>query len=655
MKNLICIFTFLLSAFYGAQEKDSLENALKAEKNPDKKAALYLSLVTHYSETDSGKALKYLDYAEDLTKNSKPAQKAAVLNSRAFYNLRRDQQKALGYYDQALKIVQVDQSAEALKIRAKLWYNKAALAQNTGNSKEALEIAMKEGLEHAKKVPEEIYTINNYLLIGLIFYNENNLDKALQYLHSAEKELKQRKYSKETKKFETVTQIYLSETYLKQRDFPKVKKHIDIAESLLKKYPNYDIEGDLYHMQSLYYHFVDQPKKALEKAEKGLKNAENYKNGYQFVRLSFVKAKILPALGRYDEAISTIKNLMNNEMYVQVFGRNRATIFEELSWIEEQRGDYKAALAYANQRIEVLDSVNSESQNAVINELETKYRTADKEKQLAQQELEISNKNKYMWILGLISLLFLSSAVFFYKNFKNKKKIAEQREINLQQKLREKEQQEELKVTKAILDGEERERERVAKDLHDGLGGMLAGVKINLSSWSSHHLEENQISSFHKILNQLDSSVSELRRVARNLMPESLLNFGLEVALKDLCEFYMRDDLCIEFQGINIKNNLPLNLQINIYRIVQELLANAVKHSAATNILVQCSQSENQFYITVEDNGKGIRSEDMNKTKSLGLQNLKNRVNYLKGKIEIQTEEKEGTSINVEIKTNAVA
>ncbi len=181
---------------------------------------------------------------------------------------------------------------------------------------------------------------------------------------------------------------------------------------------------------------------------------------------------------------------------------------------------------------------------------------------------------------------------------------------------------------------------------------MLAGVKINLSTWSNNHLEENQYESFHKILNQLDSSVSELRRVARNLMPESLLNFGLEIALKDLCEFYMKEDLQIDFQAIDIQKDIPLNLQVNIYRIVQELLSNAVKHSNANNILVQCSQNESEFYITVEDNGKGISENEINKWKGLGLKNLQNRVDFLKGKMEIQSAESQGTSINIEIKTN---
>jgi signal transduction histidine kinase len=87
-------------------------------------------------------------------------------------------------------------------------------------------------------------------------------------------------------------------------------------------------------------------------------------------------------------------------------------------------------------------------------------------------------------------------------------------------------------------------------------------------------------------------------------MPESLLNFGLETALNDLCEFHSRKDLEIDFQAIDIDKNLPLNIQLNIYRIAQELLANALKHAEASSILLQCSQSEECFMITIEDNGK---------------------------------------------------
>jgi signal transduction histidine kinase len=139
------------------------------------------------------------------------------------------------------------------------------------------------------------------------------------------------------------------------------------------------------------------------------------------------------------------------------------------------------------------------------------------------------------------------------------------------------------------------------------------------------------------------------------MMPETLLKFGLEIALKDLCEFYMRDSIHIDFQAFCIQENLPLTVQINIYRIVQEILSNAIRHANAENIVLQCSQDGNDFFITIEDNGTGFDTSILARKKGMGLDNVKNRVEYLKGKTEIISTPGEGTTINIELKTDAAA
>jgi two-component system, NarL family, sensor kinase len=203
-------------------------------------------------------------------------------------------------------------------------------------------------------------------------------------------------------------------------------------------------------------------------------------------------------------------------------------------------------------------------------------------------------------------------------------------------------------MTEALLQGEERERKRLAGDLHDGLGGMLAGVKMNLSRLTPANSEAHFANDLPAIIHQLDRSVNELRRIARNMMPESLLTSGLETALRETCESFSSKEQLIEFQAFNLETTIPKELQVTIFRIVQELVTNAIRHSDASSVLVQCSQNEQVFYITVEDNGKGFHVDHLSAGKGIGLINVKNRVDYLKGSLDIDTAPGAGTAINIE-------
>ena len=653
MKSLISIFILIFGIIVSAQEQDSLFQALETTTNPTEKAKIYLRLVNYFAESDSTKAMHFIESAQDLTSTSDKVGLADIQNSLGFFYMTKDPERSKQHFEKGIALVENENSDKALNLNAKLHYNIAAHAQRNNQLQLAIDYLLNQSIPAAQKAPNKLYLSNNYLMLGLIFYNDNNLDKSISYHHMAEDQLMKLEPNKDIRKYLILVKIYLAEAYLKDEQYPHAKTSLDQAKSMLDKYPNDDIKGEWYHLMSIYYNHTDQPEKALPIVNEGLAFSQGIQNMYQMVRLKFMKSKILGSLGKYDESKQMLLDLMQDEMYVKIYGRNISLIYEDLSLLEEERGNYQEALQFARKRMAFSDSLNLSEQNRIINEMEVKYRTEENQKELAINKLKLNEKNQYMWIFLISSLVFLGSALFTFFYFKNKKKLAEQREINWKQKLIEKEQKEELNLTKAILDGEERERQRVAKDLHDGLGGMLAGVKINLSTWSNNYLEENQIESFNRILNQLDSSVSELRRVARNLMPESLLNFGLEIALKDLCEFYQQPNLTIDFQPLNIQPNLPLNLQINIYRIVQELLANAVKHAHASNILVQCSQSHGQFYITVEDNGKGILKSEEKKLNSMGLNNLKNRVHFLKGNLDIHSIQDQGTTINIELNTHA--
>jgi two-component system, NarL family, sensor kinase len=238
-------------------------------------------------------------------------------------------------------------------------------------------------------------------------------------------------------------------------------------------------------------------------------------------------------------------------------------------------------------------------------------------------------------LAALIFIAFITGLFLFI--FQYRKKII----------LHEKEKQ--LLALNSILKGQDEERNRMAKDLHDGVGSMLSGIKLSLSALSSNlQMAENEKRVFNKSFTQLDSAITELRRVAHNMMPEALLKFGLKEAIQDYC-----DDIN-ETNTVKIKyafiGNLPgndKNLDLILYRIIQELTSNIIKHAAAKNILIQVNRHAKGITLVVEDDGKGFNPAE--KAKGAGLSNIQSRVDYLKGSCEIQSEAGSGTSVTVEI------
>lgn len=249
----------------------------------------------------------------------------------------------------------------------------------------------------------------------------------------------------------------------------------------------------------------------------------------------------------------------------------------------------------------------------------------------------------HLMIYGLIILLFSALSIYAYKI---NRKLKKQKELNHHQ-------QQLILCKEAMLEGEERERRKIARDLHDGLGGMLAGIKLKLSGFLVHQKHTESLGdALHKIIEQLDSSLTEVRGIARNMVPENLICFGLQTALEDLCLSFTTKNQVISFQAFCICNQMNLSTQLVIYRIVQEALANAIRHSGAKKIIVQCSQNDDRFFITIEDNGVGF---DLmaNSSNGIGLNNIKSRVKYLNGKIEVISVQNEGTTINLELNVAA--
>lgn len=661
MKNHLITICIFLSIYVQSQQliplnekaySDSLKTVVNSKVDNNAKANSYFLLSNFYRNTDSFLSKNYLEKGKALSPKTS-LNTAKYHYYEGWHFLESNKEKAAVSFQKAIQEFSKIKSQEADFYIASSWYNYGVTQKNKEGYPFLVKILVEKSIPQIEQYKDHKTLGQFYSQLAIILTYNAEFAKAYEYNTKAIKILeKNAPHSAEL----FFAYLNTASNFCYQAKGDEAKKYLDKAEKLIQPYPDSNSNASFYYGKTLYFITKQKNEEALPMIEKGLVYAKRSRQNLLTQMFYMNKYDILRKQNKLNDAKNVLENILSEKTLI-IDANNRKIFYNQLSSLNEQMGNLKEALVWEKKYSKLNDSLSSENVRLELNTLETKFRTAEKQKEIAnlntekaQKELELNKKNQYLWVLIFASLflLILIISIYFYT-----KKLAKEKEINHSQKLKEIAQQEELKITKAILEGEEKERERVGKDLHDGLGGMLAGVKINFSAWASQNLEPENKQNFNEILHQLDHSVTELRNISRNLMPESLLKLGLETALKDLCEFYSRKDLHIDFQPIDINSKLPLAVQINIFRIVQEILANAVKHSEAENILLQCSQSNDVFLITIEDDGKGF-SQDSSPTKSMGLHNLKTRVDYLKGKMEINSD-REGTSINIELNTNAIS
>lgn len=203
----------------------------------------------------------------------------------------------------------------------------------------------------------------------------------------------------------------------------------------------------------------------------------------------------------------------------------------------------------------------------------------------------------------------------------------------------------------AIIETQEREQQRIGKDLHDETGASLSALKIlvdltkrsqNLSPHHSEHLT--------RALNLIDDITSNIRTASHNLTPAVLNEYGLVLAIEDLVEHLNHSGkLKIEYLHHNFSLELPDFIKTTLYRVIQELLNNIVKHADAKTACIDLSSSKTGVLLKVIDDGIGFRADS--RTNGIGLTNIQNRIKMLGGSLVIESKTGNGTIIKISIDT----
>ncbi len=651
LSTFLFLKCFLVHGQIDVDEKiDSLKSFLK--ENPSS-LFIYYDIAEEYRFIDSTKAISYaqLGLSQSLKKGNQFAVGKGNFILGDIYADYGHPLKSENYFKTADTVLTELLKTDSSEVNIKLWvranFNIGVVQSYRGINEDIYYLNKITKAAEQIDYDEILAKANTNLAIS--FYNNEQYEKAFEYFQNGG--------PKHLEIGDTISyltnRLIFSSCLLELDSLNKAKRELQNVKVILDSIPDTGKE-QLYHTILGEYHFqLEEYGTAIEnykKAEKLLENGIVITNGLQ-LHLDFMKAYAgkndYQNAANYAEKSLILANGVGNEII-------KAEIFKELSSYLIKMGKPKEAYKRLTDYVSISDSLDISELEKEINRLESRYQSEKKEREILQLknlndsvELELTKKQSQNYLLLSISLglLVLSSIAFLgYRNFRKRDQIktAQIKELKYEQ---------ESKVYNAMLEGQESERKRLAIDLHDGLAGRLSATRLKLEKLASNTKEQNRVNGMNEVVSNIDKSLSELRSIAMNLMPETLFKYGLKNAVEDYCSSIGKDvgELKFIVQFYDTEMELSTNTNLTIYRIIQELINNAVKHSKATEVLIQYLEQGGKINITVEDNGQGFSEEMVKKKGGMGLNNLKTRVAYLNGEIDIISAKDEGTTIHIVI------
>lgn len=606
----VCILVFV--SYFGHAQKykfsgefgqtiDSLQLFLKTSKEDITKVNTINILSRQYINT--GNYEKALQYAEDAQQQSgKLSYQKGIADS--YNNI------GIIYWHKGDYEKSVDYHLKALKIRE--------------------EIGDKKGIA---------YCYNN---IGIIYMEHENFEKALVFFLKSLKILEIVGEKKEIAlAINNIGYIYWNQgLYEKALDnqLRSLKIHTEIGDKHGIAYSQNCI-GLIYFSQGNYEKALNSQLESL-KIDEEMQDKQRIGNDYINIGSVYIKQGKLEKSNYYfNEALIISQKIGNKE------GIKGA--YFSLSELFDKRGDYKQAYNYHKLYSDIKDTLLNKQSSKQIAEMNAKYDSEKKDKEnmlLAQKnriqqiEIEREKEKRYSQLIILVGSLTFAVVVFIllYYRSKFKQKAMMEKEINSQQKLR----------FKAVMDAEEKERRRIAQELHDGLGQLLSTVKLNISA-TENLIDEVHKTPFNNSLSLIDTACDEVRTISHNLMPGVLIRLGLLSSLRELVrKINASKQLTINFDA-NFDARIDELTEVAIYRIVQEVLNNIIKHSQAKNVSLALKKNGADFFMQIIDDGIGFDTSLIVKSEGVGWKNIYSRSAMLNGTVDIISAPFEGMTVKI--------
>lgn len=568
--------------------------------------------------------------------------------------------------------------AEKLKLQKflALAYNDVGLIKlKKGNLTESLELN-KKALAIRRQLKDEMGIGSSLNKIGSIY---TRLEKYSESLAAFLECLKIYEKNK-VKPYIAYTQNNVAQIYFHIHNSPKALEYYKLAIATNKELGDwYTVAGNLGNIGDVY---IDQKKydSALIALKESLRLYKQTKIKFGMTATLNSTAYVFKALGNlqeakkyYFEGMQVCEEIKDTSVLINCYN-NYADILLKLKQPDEakpfidkaytmaiqmkqennlkqsyakyfnyymQKGSTEKAEIFFDKYNQMRDSVLNSDVTKQIAEMGIKYESEKKEQEnlLLKKDNKIKSLSLWFLVVGLI----LVSITFYliYNRNKLKQNAILQAEMLKQQELR----------SKAVLEAEEIERQRIAKDLHDGIGQMLSAVKLNLSSIQHRiTIDEKENLLFQNAISLVDDSVKEVRTISHNMMPNMLIKKGLANAIRDFIDKLSGTTLKIDLEITGMNERLESSLESIVFRVLQELVNNIIKHANANHITLQILKFENELTIMIEDNGVGFKVEEtLDSEKGIGLKNIISRIEFLKGNINYDSTIGKGTTVTIDI------
>lgn len=378
-----------------------------------------------------------------------------------------------------------------------------------------------------------------------------------------------------------------------------------------------------------------------------LKLAQQENNYYALAGANTNLGQLKAKQKQFAKAAVYFDSALHHALESQSLEKIRDTYFD-LYVFNKEKGDLSKAILYQDKFYVLKDSIFKTERLKTVSELEAKYQTSIKDKQILEQVTALREKedqfNKAVIVTVFLIILTGMLVVILILNkgrFRRKEELLE-KELQIQ-----------LQETSinAALSSQELERKRFAQDLHDGMGQMISSLRLLLSNINGNTTLDSRIEVVSKSERIIDDMQKEIRGIAFNLMPQTLIQFGLIPALKEMAlRLTSSGKVLVSVSSFDVPDRLSEVQEISLYRIIQEWVNNILKYAHAPKIEIQLVGHDKELSVTIEDTGNGFDPHVLEKSNGNGWRNIMSRVKLIHGELEIDsTPNRPGTTLMIRV------